>query len=88
MAENQNNTNNKKKKGFNFYWIYAVIIFVIIGFQLFSMSGGAREISQNDFYDIAEKGWVEEVVIVNGKKVEVYVIEDSIPALAEYKKDF
>ncbi|MCB0476873.1 MAG: ATP-dependent zinc metalloprotease FtsH [Crocinitomicaceae bacterium] len=88
MAENQNNTNNKKKKGFNFYWIYAVIIFVIIGFQLFSMSGGAREISQNDFFDVAEKGWVEEVVIVNGKKVEVYVVEDSIPSLAEYKKEF
>ncbi len=87
MANNTSNNKNKKK-GFNFYWIYAIIIFVIIALQLFNMSGGAKQISQNDFFDVAERGWVEEVVIVNGKQVEVFVIEDSIPVLAEYKDEF
>lgn len=87
MANNTNN-NKKKKKGFNFYWVYAIIIFGILAVQIFSMGGGAKDISQNDFFDVAEKGWVEEVVIVNGKKVEVFIIPDSIEVLAEYKDEF
>ena len=83
-----NTTGNKKKKGFNFYWIYAIIIFVIIGLQLFNMSGGSVEITQNKFFKLAENGAIKDIVIVNKEEVEVYLNEGARDSLREKDEEF
>lgn len=74
-----NNTNNGKKKGFNAYWIYAVIAVLLIGFSLISRQPQSIEISKNDFYELAANGYVTKIdVIKNEEMAEVYVDLDEI----------
>jgi cell division protease FtsH len=85
MSENQNNKKGNsqnpfqkktpgKGTGFNFYWIYAIIIAVFIGLQLYDSTGGPKSISWNRFEnDMLTSGAVERVVIVNKEVAEVYL---------------
>ncbi|MGB1104136.1 MAG: ATP-dependent zinc metalloprotease FtsH [Crocinitomicaceae bacterium] len=77
MANNTNNTN--KKKGFNAYWIYAIIAVVLIGLQLVSLRPQAIEINENDFYELVENGLVEKVELIkNDERAEVYLDMDQL----------
>jgi cell division protease FtsH len=61
MAEN-----NKKKNPFSIYWIYGFIAVAIIGFQLFNSSESSSVVkNQRSFFELAEKGYVSHVFIVN-----------------------
>jgi hypothetical protein len=59
--------NNKKKNQFSIYWIYGFIAVAIIGgFQLFNSSDTSSIVeNQKSFFDLAEKGFVAHVFIVN-----------------------
>ncbi|HEX8315454.1 MAG TPA: ATP-dependent zinc metalloprotease FtsH [Flavisolibacter sp.] len=62
---------NGPKKGprFSFYWVYAIIFAVLIGFQLFgnSFSPNAAQISQNDFEGMIRRGEVQEYTIISNR---------------------
>ena len=71
-----------KKKGFNAYWIYAIIAVLLISFNLFSLRGKSVDIDVNDFYTLAEHGYVEKLMIIKNEEIgEVYLKQDSLDAI-------
>lgn len=66
------------KKPFNFYWIYAVIGVFLIGNILFSYSPSQTSISHHEFREMAEKGDVRKVVIVNKEFARIYLKAESV----------
>ena len=71
-----------KGGGFNFYWIYAFIVFVLILLVYYDNSGTSGRIRKTDetkFYqEMLSKGDVKSVVIVNDKIVEITIKKDSL----------
>lgn len=68
---------NKKKSPFSIYWIYAVIGIAIIGFQLFMSSTANTQVKLEDtFFKLAEKGYVEDVKLVNKVRVDFKLTDD------------
>jgi ATP-dependent metalloprotease FtsH len=82
----QNSNNEKKKSPFSVYWIYAIIGVALIAFQLYSSAGGSAEIQNTGtFFDIAEKGGLQNVVIVNRVRVDFQLNEDGKKFIAMQK---
>lgn len=79
---------NQPKKGpkFSIYWVYAIIIAMLIGMQVFSpFSSSMKEISQDQFGDMMKQGDVEKYLVVSNKnKVRVTLKQSS---LARYEKE-
>jgi len=77
------NTDNKgKKKGFNAYWIYAIIAVLLIAFNLFSLKPQTVEVSEAEFYDFAGKGYVESINIVKNEGfAEIFLDQEDIDAV-------
>lgn len=68
---------NKKKNPFSIYWIYAIIGVAIIGFQLFMSSAGRIPVKfQSTFFELAEKGYVEDAKLVNKVRVDFNINKD------------
>jgi cell division protease FtsH len=68
---------NKKKSPFSIYWIYAIIGVAIIGFQLFMSTSGTVPVKyQSTFFDLAERGYVEDAKLVNKVRVDFKVNKD------------
>lgn len=83
MAEN-----SKNKKGFNFYWIYAILAIVLIASQLIPVGGQAIEVQEGDFQELARKGYVEKlVVITNLTHAEVYLDQEKIDEIKALDKE-
>ncbi|HZH95687.1 MAG TPA: ATP-dependent metallopeptidase FtsH/Yme1/Tma family protein, partial [Flavisolibacter sp.] len=64
--------NNSPRKGprFSFYWVYAIIFVVLIGFQLFgSFNPNAAQISQNQFEEMIRRGEVQEYTIISNRNL-------------------
>lgn len=83
---NNNNNNNKpnqgKKKGFNAYWIYAIIAVLLIAFNLIQLQPSSIVIDEDRFYELAENGFIERIdLIKNEEKAEIYVDLDQIDAI-------
>jgi len=67
MAEKKSN----KKSPFSIYWIYGLIGVAIIGFQLFMSNDTTGTVKLEDtFFELAEKGYLEDVKMVNRIKVD------------------
>ena len=64
---------DKPKKGFNFYWIYGIIILIILSLQLFSIGGGLQSIEPNEFESFASRGDVDRIEIINGEIAQVWI---------------
>ena len=79
---------NQPKKGpkFSIYWVYAIIIAMLIGMQVFSpFSSSMKEISQDQFGEMMKQGDVEKYLVVSNKnKVRVTLKQSS---LARYEKE-
>lgn len=77
------NTPNKgKKKGFNAYWIYAIIAVLLIAYNLFQLKPKSIGIQEEDFFALASAGYVEKIdVIKNEGLAEVYIRMDKIDAI-------
>jgi len=85
MADNKRNIpggrpggtpGNQKPGGkpkFNSYWIIGIILLVMILIQFLSSNGNLKEINSTRFFEILEKGDVESLVIINEKRMEVYI---------------
>ena len=69
----------KKKPGFNFYWVYAILAALFIGMQFLNWGGSAVEISQMRFeddmlfLDEGERNPVEKIKIINQEIIEVFI---------------
>ena len=78
------NTPNKggKKKGFNAYWIYAVIAVLLIAFNLIQLKPSPIEIDVDRFNTLAENGFIEKIdLIKNEEKAEIYLDQEEIEAI-------
>lgn len=78
---NKNNNASNPKRSFNFYWIYAIIAIGFIAVQFYSSGNYSREISPNEFFDIAERGYVEKINIINSQDVDVFIYDNRIDSL-------
>ncbi len=66
MAKKKNTT-----PSFNIYWIYAFIALAIIGFQLLMSSNATGLVrTEETFFQLAEKGYIEDVKLVNKVRVD------------------
>lgn len=84
--ENKNQPKGGGGKKFNFYWIYAAIILLFIGMQVFSsFNGNAKKSNIQEFNEMAQAGDVEKVLIVNDKKIEVFIKKDALKNKERYK---
>ncbi len=70
---------NKKPK-FSSFWIYAIIIFIFIGINLFSgdVLNQTSSTTINDFNDFLRNGDVEKVLIVNKRKAKVFLTKEAL----------
>ena len=67
------------KFNFNFYWVYAVVIFVIIGVNMFDFGNRPHETSWNDFVNnMVKTDDVDKIVVVNKEAVNVYIKKESL----------
>ncbi len=71
----------KKKPGFNFYWLYAILAVFFIASMFFNWGESGVEISQMRFEDemlFVEENDIEKLKIINEETVEVYIKEDRL----------
>lgn len=81
-----NKKKSPKKSKFNFYWIYAIAIILILGSQLLNINNSANEISMPKFLkELLPSGDVKKVVVVNEDNAEVYLKESALEK-EEYKE--
>ena len=74
--------NPKNKKGFNLYWIYAILAVALIAFNLIPYGGGPVEIDQGDFEKLARKGYIEKLIVVKNKEIaEIFIEDDKIDSV-------
>ncbi len=84
------NKNKQKKKPtpqgkFNAYWIYGLIILVLIGINLFSLTSYKNEpINMAKFKEMVTRGDVDRLEVVNEKYAQVYLKKDAMDK-EEYK---
>lgn len=64
---------DKSGKGFNFYWIYGIIVLLILSIQLFSGGGALKEISPADYNSYVADGEVEKIDVVNRRYAEIWI---------------
>lgn len=80
----------KKKPGFNIYWVYGLIFLSVIGYSLFgSISSAGIETDQQKFYLMVLQGDVDTIkTIRNQKLVRVFVKKDSMAKKVALYKSF
>ncbi len=89
MSESKNNSsgNNaggkpgspKSKFGFNFYWIYGIVLVLLIATQLMNWGGDPKEISEQQFFNtMFSKGDVEKIVIKNKESAEIFIKKERL----------
>ena len=93
FAKNKSTNGDGKKPGtpkkggnkFNFYWIYIVVFALFIGMQIFTaMSFSAKNSNYQEFEQALELGDVDRVNIVNERKVQVFIKEESLRESERY----
>lgn len=79
----------KNKGGISAYWIYAIIAVLLIGFNLFHFSGRDLIIEESDFYELAERGYIEKMTVVKNQEIaEIYFKQDFIDSIKTMDKKF
>ncbi|TXC81745.1 ATP-dependent zinc metalloprotease FtsH [Luteibaculum oceani] len=73
------------KKPYNFYWIYAVVLVVLVAVNVFNVSSGLVNTTYSDFKEMAESGDVRKVVVFNEKTAEVTLTKEALEK-EKYKK--
>ena len=78
MAKNSKKPDLKKPK-FNSYWIYAAIVVVFIGLNVFGGGSWAQlnKTTQGEFETFLRDGDVEKVEIINRKVAKVYLTSEA-----------
>ncbi len=75
---NEQPEKEKPKRSFNFYWIYGIIILVILSINLFQNTGSMVKINPMEYQEMASKGDVDHIVIVNDQVVKVFIKKDRL----------
>ena len=78
MSENNKNLKKPNKKGFNFYWIYAIIAVILIGLQFLDLGASSETTTEDEFIQYAYDGQVKKIEIVNKEQVRVYIKDSSL----------
>ncbi len=74
---------------FNFYWIYGIIAVVLLGSMLLSSNVNTIEVTNQDFNTMAEKGYIDKVVVLKNKGIaEIYLKEDKLDDVKALNKKF
>ncbi|MBT8231149.1 MAG: ATP-dependent zinc metalloprotease FtsH [Saprospiraceae bacterium] len=77
---------NPKKFPVNSYWLYGLIIFIILAMNVITLiSGKTADLTTERFKEIARKGHVEKVEVVNKNFVRVYLKEEHVSKYEELK---
>ncbi|MBC9796082.1 ATP-dependent zinc metalloprotease FtsH [Sinomicrobium weinanense] len=83
----KDNPNNKRPR-FSSYWIYAIILFVIIGVNLFSGGSSWQKLTPttpSELQDFLKNGDIEKILIItNTRQAKVYLTKDAL-AKEEHK---
>jgi AFG3 family protein len=67
------------KPSFNFYWIYAIIVVIILALNFVDINATSREINWQRFENEMLKGGdVDKLVVVNKEICEVYIKQESL----------
>ncbi len=77
------NQPNAPKSKFNWYWLYLGIVAVLIALHFMGDETPMKEIPYSQFQKYVEKGYIDEVTIINKETAEVSVQPDSIAAFSE-----
>ncbi len=88
-TENKNKKNETKKPRPNYYWIYAAVILLFFGIQIFGGSSWSQpaKTTQSQFEDFLRQGDVEKVDIINKKIAKVYLTDEAKAKVSSTKKD-
>ena len=87
MENNQENNNNNDNNGkndndskFNSYWIYGIVALFLVGMNFFlpMTDTSDQDITYEKFKDLAEKGDVSKLEVVNDKYAYVYLTEEAL----------
>ena len=93
FAKNKGTKGDGKKPGtpkkggnrFNFYWVYIIVFALFIGMQIFTaMSFSAKNSTYQEFEQALELGDVDRVNIVNERKVQIFIKEESLRESERY----
>src|SRR6056300_1658803 len=93
FAKNRGTKGDDKKPGtpkkggnkFNFYWIYIIVLALFIGMQIFTaMSFSTKNSTYQEFEQALELGDVDHVNILNDRKVQVFIKEESLRESERY----
>ena len=73
-------------KGFNYYWIYAIIGAIFLGMIFFKSDGTTRSTTENEFFnEMVEAGDVDKISIIRNKlEVEVYISQEALNNNSKY----
>ena len=75
-----------KKGKFNFYWIYAVMFFIIFVIYFSSdWGGGAVKTNDYDLQQMLGKGHIEKIDVINKEKAEIYIKPEILQSDTTYK---
>lgn len=75
----KNNKEDNNKNSFNFYWVYALIGIVLLGFFYFQTQNFTKVVNEAVFFqEMVPQGDVEKIILVNDEKVEVYLSEKAL----------
>ena len=92
-AKNRGTKGDDKKPGtpkkggnkFNFYWIYIIVFALFIGMQIFTaMSFSTKNSTYQEFEQALELEDVDHVNILNDRKVQVFIKEESLRESERY----
>jgi len=93
FAKNRGTKGDDKKPGtpkkggnkFNFYWIYIIVFALFIGMQIFTaMSFSTKNSTYQEFEQALELEDVDHVNILNDRKVQVFIKEESLRESERY----
>jgi len=85
-GKDQKNLPKMKKGKFNFYWIYAVMFFIIFVIYFSSdWGGGAVKTNDYDLQQMLGKGHIEKIDVINKEKAEIYIKPEILQSDTTYK---
>jgi len=85
MSDKKKEDKSPKKFPLNSYWIYGLIIFIILSMNVITLLGGKTdELSLNRFKDIAKKGHIDKVIVVNKEVARIYLKKEHLDKYPEF----
>ena len=75
---NSNNSNNKPKKKFNFYWIYVILTALFLGSLFFNGGKSPEDIDKGKLITLLKDKDIEKIDLINGEIAEIYLNESGL----------